>query len=443
MRKVSSKHIQWLEKELPILESEEIVTRDVARHIRSYYAEQTASGLHWAIIAFAVLGSLLIGSGIILLFAHNWDELGQSTRALLSFAPLIIGAFLSVMALMKNGGAAFRESAGIFHSIAIGSSIALIGQTYHLPSNTPGFLLTWALLVLPLTFLLSSTGVFLLYLTLICGWSGAAQSEYGQAIGFWLLMLPALGKTAAMIRVRRDAPDTLVSLTGLLLTAALSTGIVFERTVPGLWIMAYSALFSGAALWGLHSYGDKDGWKNPAKTFGIIGIGVLTYLFTWSDLWRDIGWHHIRSGWHHKTWGIWLDGGITFGLLLGWILAAVKSFRKDSIETITLALFPIIGTICFMLGSNIGNDANVISAVIFNGFMFFFGLMYIVLGCRNVRLRQLNGGMAVLSLLLVTRLFDQDFGFMARGIVFIVLGICFLLANLFMARRRKSKGETL
>lgn len=443
MRKVSAKNVQWLEKELPVLEAEGIVVPDTARKIHAYYSEQTASGLHWAIIAFAILGSLLIGSGIILLFAHNWDELGQSTRAVLSFCPLVIGAALSVMALMKNGGVAFRESAGIFHTLAIGSSIALIGQTYHLPGNTPGFLLTWALLALPLTFLLSSTGAFLIYLGLICGWSGAAQSTYGHALGFWLLILPALGKVGAMVRVQKDSPDTLVSLFGVLISLAISTGIVFERTVPGLWIIAYSALLSGSALWGLHIYGDKDGWNNPPKTFGIIGIALLAYLFTWSDMWHDIGWHHIRSGWHHKTWGIWIDGGITFGLLLSWILVALKAFRRDSVETITLAVFPIIGTICFLLGSNAGNDANTISALIFNGFMLFFGLMYIVLGCRNIKLRQLNGGMAVLSLLLVTRFFDQDFGFMARGIVFIVLGICFLMANLFMARRKKHIGVSL
>jgi len=63
--------------------------------------------------------------------------------------------------------------------------------------------------------------------------------------------------------------------------------------------------------------------------------------------------------------------------------------------------------------------------------------MYIVLGCRNTKLRQLNGGMALLSLLLVTRFFDTDLGFFARGIVFIVLGACFLTANLVMARRKK------
>ncbi len=71
MRKLAGKNIQWLENERPILEAEGVVSPQTGKNIRSYYSEKTASGLHWAIIAFSVLGSLLIGAGIILLFAHN------------------------------------------------------------------------------------------------------------------------------------------------------------------------------------------------------------------------------------------------------------------------------------------------------------------------------------------------------------------------------------
>ena len=93
MRKVSSKNIQWLEKELPILEQENVVSADTIGSIRSYYYRtQTVSGLHWAVVAFAVLGSLLIGGGIILLFAHNWAALSRPTRAALSFCPVFAGA---------------------------------------------------------------------------------------------------------------------------------------------------------------------------------------------------------------------------------------------------------------------------------------------------------------------------------------------------------------
>jgi uncharacterized membrane protein len=392
--------------------------------------------MHWAIAAFSILGSLLIGAGIILLFAHNWDGLTRPTRAVLSFFPLILGAGLSIIALIKKGGVALRDSAGLFHSLAAGSSIALIGQTYHLPSDAPAFLLTWALLIMPLMFLLRSTGSYLIYLALACGWSGVAQQTYGQAAGFWLLMLPPCIRLVPLIRNNRHAPETLLSLWGILFALCISTGIVFERAVPGLWIVAYSALLSGAGLLGIHIYEGRDGWSNPPKTFGLIGVALLAYIFTWEFFWEDIGWNYVRSGWKYRPWGGWLDGVVTFTFITGWAMAAVKAFRRDSIETVVLAVFPVIGILCFLIAST-ASSTDVLNALIFNGFLLFFGIMYIVMGCRNTKLRQLNGGMAVLSLLLVTRFFDEEFGFLARGVVFIVLGACFLTANLVMARHKK------
>lgn len=436
MRKISAKHLQWLAKELPILETEGVVSPDTAREIKSYYSGNTASGMHWAIIAFAVMGSLLIGAGIILLFAHNWDELGRPARAVLSFCPVVIGATLSIIALLKNGGVALRESAGLFHSLAVGASIALIGQTYHLPSDTPAFMLTWTLLVLPLMFLLRSTGAYLIYLALACGWSGVAQETYGQAAGFWLLMIPPIARLVYLLRTKLHAPDTLLSLWGILFALCISTGIVFERSVPGLWIVAYSALLSGAGLLGMYLYKDRDGWSNPLKTFGLIGVVMLAYIFTWEYFWDDIGWNHVRSGWNYRAWGSWLDGAVTFTFITGWVAAAVKACRRNSIESVVLVVFPIVGILCFLMAST-SDSADLLNALIFNGFMLLFGIMYIVMGCRNTKLRQLNGGMAVLSLLLVTRFFDEEFGFLARGAVFIVLGACFLTANLVLARKKK------
>lgn len=437
MRRVSDKNTRWLEKELPILESEGILSASTAHDVRAYYRDHTTSGLHWAIVAFAIIGSLLIGAGIILLFAHNWEELGRPARAVLSFCPVLIGAVLSLTAIARRSGVAFRESAGIFHSLAVGSSIALIGQTYHIPSDAPAFMLTWALLILPLPFLLSSTGSFLVYLALICGWSGAAQIQNGQAAGFWLLLIPAAGKLWGLVKTRPHAPDTLISFFGFLTALTISMGIVFEKTIPGLWILAYSALLSGAGLLGVRVYGDRDGWSNPPKLFGIVGIALLAYVFTWVDMWDGIGWNNARSGWHHKGWGILVDGGVTLTFIAGWLAAAAKAFRRDSMETITLSAFPVLSGLCFLLGSFGGNHTNTFNALIFNGLMLFLGVMYIILGCRNVKLRQLNGGMATLALLLITRFFDAEFDFVTRGLVFIALGACFLTVNLVMAKRKR------
>ena len=103
-----------------------------------------------------------------------------------------------------------------------------------------------------------------------------------------------------------------------------------------------------------------------------------------------------------------------------------------------MSLFPVVATGCFAIGS-LAKEADLLNALIFNAFMLFLGIMYIVMGCRNSKLRKLNGGMAILSLLLVTRFFDAGFGYLARGIVFIVLGTSFLTVNLVMVHRKKNR----
>ncbi len=438
MRKVSSKHVNWLNAELPLLKKAGVLDTETIEHIQGYYNKETTTtgGAGWAVTVFSIIGALLIGGGIILLFAHNWDNLSRNTRAVLSFLPLLTGALLSCTTLLRNGKTALRESAGLFHSLAIGGCIALMGQTYHLPSDVPAFFMSWALLTAPLMFVLSSTSAFLIYLALITGWTGVAQNEYRQAVAYWPLLLPALIYIHRLLKKDARSPSTLLALYGLLLSITISLGIVFERTVPGLWTMAYAALLTGCYLLGITYYRDDSGWSNPLKLFGTIGIAILAYLFTWTHFWNEIGWRYCRSGWEYQRWGIWMDSLITLLLIGGWAFIAVKAFKKDSVETTGLSLFPLLATVCFLIGAQT-KQAETINALIFNSYFLFLGVLYITLGCRSLRLRQMNGGMFLLSLLIVTRFFDDEFGFFARGIAFIVLGVTFLTANLIIARKKK------
>ncbi len=200
--------------------------------------------------------------------------------------------------------------------------------------------------------------------------------------------------------------------------------------------MAYAALLTGCYLLGITHYEKSEGWGNPLKLFGTIGIAALAYLFTWTHFWNEIGWNYCRTDWLHQSWGIWTDSGITLILIGGWAVAAVKAFKKNSIETTSLSLFPLLAAICFLVGSKT-DLAEVVNALIFNIYFLFLGILFVVLGCRTLRLRQLNGGMFLLSLLIITRFFDDEFGFLARGVAFIVLGICFLVANLKLAHKKK------
>ena len=48
--------------------------------------------------AFGILGAVLIGGGIILLLAHNWEQLGRPARVAVAFAPLVLSQALALPA---------------------------------------------------------------------------------------------------------------------------------------------------------------------------------------------------------------------------------------------------------------------------------------------------------------------------------------------------------
>ncbi len=432
MRKTPAKHRQWILRELPLLEEYGLLDTPARKRLEDHYNSQPTTQSNWIVIAFAILGALLIGGGIILLFAHNWEELSRSTRAVLSFCPLAVGIGFGWIALKRNG-TSLQESAALFQTLAVGASIALIGQTYHIPSNTPAFLLTWALLIMPLIFLLKSVGSYVFYLALITCWAGAAQDRYDQAIGLWALLLPALFWIVNCCRVSWHSPRTLLSLWALMLCLPIALGITMEHEVPGLWIVVYASFFSLIGLLGLRYLPESQGWSNPLGSAGILGITGLTYLFTWYELWGKVHWSY-RHWAQVSNWELWHDAFVALLLLIPWAITAVKTFDRHSLPNLILASFPPLAVIAF--ATSLTRDFELINTLIFNLYMLTLGLAYLVQGCRTIRLRLVNFGMAVLSLLLVSRFFDSDFGFLARGIAFILIGCGFLIANLLIARQK-------
>jgi uncharacterized membrane protein len=203
MRKISSWRLKLFKSEIDVLRDEQVISDITYREINEYYDKKTTSSIHWILIAFAVLGSLSIAGGIILILAHNWDVFGRPARTFISILPILIGAVWSFFVLKKES-IVWKESAGLFYSISVGATIALIGQTYHLPSDTLAFFMTWLLLILPIMFILNSTGSYIVYLALLSAWCCISMDRSGSSYGFWLLLIPVfLTANIVMIKIRK------------------------------------------------------------------------------------------------------------------------------------------------------------------------------------------------------------------------------------------------
>jgi uncharacterized membrane protein len=435
----NSKHIQWLYRELPALMSNGIITAEIAGKLRVYYGEiKEGSKSRIALILFGVLGALLVGSGIILLLAHNWDELSRATRTVLSFAPLLIGQALAGWTLArKNESVAWREGTATFFILAIGASISLIGQTYHISGDMGKFLLTWMLLSVPLVYLFGATAPALLYLGGITAWAGVRQYEAGHALFFWPLAALIIPHFWQAVKENRYGIRAIWLMWGISLSFCVATGIVLEGALPGLWIVVYSGFFAALFLVGSSYFGEAlTLWQRPFQTFGATGIAVLAFLLTYKWPWERIGWQYYQTGAAFHSIAAIFDYVLAAALGLVTLYFLFGQKHHWQITPLLFGVMPIVSIIGYVVTAALTSEA--FTLVLFNFYLFVLGLTTTISGIRNGHLGTVNAGMLILAALIVARFFDSDLEFVIRGLAFILVGIVFLLANWIIIRKNNS-----
>src|SRR3954452_8554573 len=107
MRVADRSGIRWLLAELPALTAGGVVSSETAEALRQHYASETPTEpRRVGFVLSAILGSLLVGAGIVLLVAHNWDFLTRPIRCAIAFTPLVLSQGLAIFVLLRRNGSA-------------------------------------------------------------------------------------------------------------------------------------------------------------------------------------------------------------------------------------------------------------------------------------------------------------------------------------------------
>jgi len=426
----------WLSSELPGLLEKGILTSEAAAALSAYYKlDEHGQARRLAVVVCAILGGTLIGAGIILLIAHNWDDMGRTARTVLSFLPLAAACLLTGWALeRKPPSAAINEGGGIFHVLSIGAAISLISQTYHISGDFPAFVLTWSLLALPLVYLLRSTSVAVLYLIGITVWAGSRIEGHAEMLGFWPLLaaaLPFYGGLLKENRVSLRANWLSVALgVSMLIALGFQCGEMMEHT----WALVFSGYFSVLYLAERQWFRPESAPRfiHPFRALGAGGIMVLAITMSYHGMWEEpvFSWKPEIST---ATYGV------AFGLSYGFVLAAAVLLlfcrRKKTDFNFVAAVLPLAALVACLLALH-GQETAVV--VLMNGFAALLALGTILRGFQHNRIGTLNAGMVIAAALIAARFFDSDLSFVARGVAFILIGTGFLAANGILLKKRKT-----
>ncbi|MEO1548588.1 MAG: DUF2157 domain-containing protein, partial [Bacteroidota bacterium] len=234
-------------KELSHLVSAGVISEETAEAIRKHYETQSSPSTNRLFIVFGILGSILVGLGIILIIAHNWDELSRFTKTCFAFLPLVVGHFLCGYTLLKKReSTAWRESTSSFLFFAVGASISLVSQIYNIPGDLSAFLLTWMFLCLPIIYVMRSSVTSLLLLIGITYY--ACEASYWSYPGtdsytYWLLLLAVLPHYYSLLRNHPSSNFTTLHGWIIPLSLTIVLGTLSDGTESVMFI-AYLTMFS-------------------------------------------------------------------------------------------------------------------------------------------------------------------------------------------------------
>ncbi|TAJ10218.1 DUF2157 domain-containing protein [Marinilabiliaceae bacterium JC017] len=424
-------------KDLPELEQEAVITADVAEAIRSYYARKESHSNNRLLTIFGVLGACLVGLGIILIIAHNWDSLPRLVKTTLAFLPLLTGQGIGLFALLKkNDQAPWRESSATFLFFSIGACISLVSQIYNIPGNLGSFLLTWTLLSLPIIYLLRSSMVSLLYIigiTWLVGetdyWSHSAVSVHL----YWPLLAAIIPHYLGLMRQRPEGNFTNFHHWFIILSIIFSLRSIASHIND--WLFpAYMSLFGTIYLLGqLPSFSSVKRRNNAYLVLGSFGTIVLLLTLSFDWIWKDIADQSHSLGLLIRTPDFFIS------LLLTAIGTSLYIFKMQRNREQKLNPLELI-FMAFMLLFIIGHYSPVIPQVMINLLVLVIGLFYIRYGTNNNHLGILNYGLLTITTLVICRFFDTNISFVMRGLLFIVVGTGFFFANYKMLQKRKTNA---
>src|SRR5690554_2415996 len=281
-----------IQKDIKELIEAGIITSNTAKKIEEYYAKKSSSPTNRLFVVFGILGAILVGLGIILMIAHNWDELSKTTKTVLAFLPLILSQFLCVYILLKKSvNKAWIESATTLLFFSIGPCISLISQIYHIPGNLSSLLLVWMLLFLPLIYIMKSSVAPLLYIVGITYYAAEVSYfsyTYYEPYAYWGLLLAVLPQY--FISAKKSPKSNFLILENLLIPLSITIALGTFSSVGSYFLyVAYFSLFGLFYNIGANNiFGSNESRINSYKVIGTLGTLILLFVSSFESFWLDV-----------------------------------------------------------------------------------------------------------------------------------------------------------
>ena len=388
-------------------QSQGIITPEQARSIISSYGvppEIAASRrVHGRVVTIlAILGSVLVGLGVILFFAANWDAIPKTAKLALIMigipAAYATGYWLKYHRGYERVGTAVLLLAAIIY----GAGIHLVAQAYNFPVNDPNLLAFWFLGVIPLAYLTRSPSILVLAI-------GLFLSAVGFRFQDWL---NGSGEGIAITAF------ALYLVLGLMIYGLGKLQEQYDLTRPGaraFELLGLLTIFGSIYLLGFRGWFDSSDYKaNGLDVEVSTGLWVLFYV-------------------------------AVVVAAVGFVTTGYLQFRRR----LPLMTLPYEGAAALLflaaaiLVANLKVGGGVFYPILFNALLFpgVIGLMFV--GYFRGREAFITITLILFSLGVISRYFELSWDLLDRSVIFIVAGIILLAGGFILERARRKVFERM
>jgi uncharacterized membrane protein len=417
-----STHLEWLTQEVARWRAEGLVDDALAGRILARYA--TPAERNWGRIIFSAIGAVLVGLGVILFFAYNWQDLPKAAKLALVIGALAL-AHGSALWIGRRPDASrgLVEGLHVLGTMLFGAGIWLVAQIYHIDEHYPNAFLVWSAGALAMAWAMPSIVQALLALFLVTFWAGVEAFEF---------RMPVHGAPLAV--VVGVLPLAWWRRSPALLFAGLAVLFLVTALMQLMFLMAAAALVAGAAAPGT----EFAAARGPLRAIGLLVILGCSYLLSFKDLagmLRKVDFSDPGIAIYFGAAGAALAGAIV-------MLARVRDAQLDRYALWQLAILVLgLAVVLASMFLPFGRGAAWPVALFFNVIVLGFSVLLILEGSERLRPKLVAVGCLLFAMVAIGRYADLFTSLLVRSAVFVALGVAlFLVGNFYSRSRRRMQG---
>ncbi|MFA6187247.1 MAG: DUF2157 domain-containing protein [Phycisphaerae bacterium] len=427
--------IQWLHSQIQDWVRLGIIDAACGESIGNLYPPQKPSR-SWAMLIFSGLGAVIIGLGVILLFAYNWDKMGKFAKLGVVFGSLILTYLIGISLFVRSQQfKGIGEALCLLGTMLFGAGIWLVAQIYHIEEHFPNAFLFWGIGAFLMAWAMPSVIQASLAAVLFALFAIMEGSEFRTAVPyvfiFLLLLLPLAYKKQSWFLLAVILLSAACSILFMVVSFHHSAMIVFYS------LLCIFTLYIAVGL--LHQKNAKFEKFSTVYCFiGMAGYLLMLFILSFDEVSREILDHPLSL--KIDVVFYWLTPFV-FSIVL-WLGVIREVFKKTLVKYYShdLLLMPILLVFLCSYSLSITRcfDWPVIAA--FNLIFLIHCLMMMAKGCMDVKLSRVIVGSLLLAALVVARFFDFFESLAVRGAVFVVVGVLIFSQGFFYIKSKKKKA---